>query len=614
MDGHVEKLKLLCRICGLKYKLNDHYRKPKLATEYRDIILSSCGFDPSEDKLEIHPENLCVKHHLQFYRLRIKMKNSKEEIVFPKVDAVTFDPHDELNCKICDGSKRSGRPATKQIQQIKNADNFMKSVIKISSDFDFKLFSNESGVIQLYQMQKDNPVVSKSVKIHNNGKWTINVLSKDVPNSNLILDAFPSTLLTTDDLKLFFGQLNETTVCPGNNNFQSLISRNLESAENFKGIDGTDVGIIETESGETLQSFVTIRHKSCQLLIPSTLQKCDNCKEHQEILRVKDHRRKSAEGKTPHIKTNDRYLTSSELMEKLKNLEKEKKNLSAKVVRWQQKVKQFVKRDGVTLNKEMDDMVTDVIKKNQSPFDSQTPQHLLWEQQKLQSNLPNKKGMRWHPLIIRWCLSIYLKSPSTYKLIKESPFLNLPCKNTLLKYVNFTDPGCGFNKDIISELIKAVNFNAIADYQHNVSLVFDEMKVKSGLVFCKTTGKLVGFSELGDVNELTAQFEQQIDSEENDYSKPLAKYAIVFMVRGIFSSLCFPFGHFASEGFTSDQIYHCAWEAVKILESINLNVRSIVADGASPNRKFFRLHRLQLDENARNGNVFWTWNEWCPCK
>lgn len=33
-----------------------------------------------------------------------------------------------------------------------------------------------------------------------------------------------------------------------------------------------------------------------------------------------------------------------------------------------------------------------------------------------------------------------------------------------------------------------------------MSLLFDEMKIKSGLVFRRSTGRLVGFIDLGDVN------------------------------------------------------------------------------------------------------------------
>ena len=148
--------------------------------------------------------------------------------------------------------------------------------------------------------------------------------------------------------------------------------------------------------------------------------------------------------------------------------------------------------------------------------------------------------------------------------------------------------------------------------EKNVSLIFDEMKIKSGLVFCKTTGKLVGFTEMGSINDALNEFERRCDSDKEgrDSELNLAQYVIVFMVRGIFSSLCYCFGHFASEGFNSDQIYTCAWNAIMILEPIGL--RSIVSDGASPNRKFYNVHKLDDCSNEVDGVVHWTWNHCAP--
>ena len=48
-------------------------------------------------------------------------------------------------------------------------------------------------------------------------------------------------------------------------------------------------------------------------------------------------------------------------------------------------------------------------------FEENSPQWLLWQQQKAQSQKKDARGMRWHPLMIRWCLSIYFTSPSAYK-------------------------------------------------------------------------------------------------------------------------------------------------------------------------------------------------------
>ena len=158
--------------------------------------------------------------------------------------------------------------------------------------------------------------------------------------------------------------------------------------------------------------------------------------------------------------------------------------------------------------------------------------------------------MLWHPLIIRGNLNVYLKSPSTYKHVRTSPFLFLPCKNSLSNYINVTDPECGFNIYVISRLLQEVKFDEIDEFEKNVSLIFDEMKIKSGLVFSITTGTLVGFCETGEINDETEKFSKVTESQaatekqslEPGSDRNIAKYIIVFMVRGIFSNLQYAFG------------------------------------------------------------------------
>ena len=153
------------------------------------------------------------------------------------------------------------------------------------------------------------------------------------------------------------------------------------------------------------------------------------------------------------------------------------------------------------------------------------------------------------------------------------------------------------------------------------SIIFDEMKIKSGLAFSSSTGKLVGFSESGSINEILLKFETKYaENKENSNMEdptaiPLASYVAVLMGRVITSSLNYVFGHFASAGgFSSSQLYITIWDGVRQLESVGLKVMAIVADGASPNRKFMRLHAWNSEENTKDGVIYWTWNECCPAK
>ena len=209
---------------------------------------------------------------------------------------------------------------------------------------------------------------------------------------------------------------------------------------------------------------------------------------------------------------------------------------------------------------------------------------------------------------------MYLKFTSAYRHICSTLFLNLPCKNTVQKYINFTDQGCGFNKDVMYNLNRKINLSNMKEHQRYVSIIFDEMKIKSGLGFSSSTGKLVGFSKSGSINQLLLKFENKYaENKENSIVEdpsaiPLASYVTVLMVRSIIS-LRYVLGHFASVGgLTSSQLYFTIWEGVRQLKSISLKVMAIKADCASPNRKFKRLHAWHSAEDTKDGVIYWTWS------
>ena len=105
-------------------------------------------------------------------------------------------------------------------------------------------------------------------------------------------------------------------------------------------------------------------------------------------------------------------------------MEREKKLSTSRTTRFECKGKEHLVKEGVAVDFETNTFLKEIIN-NQSdiPFKIDSPQYLLWEQQMILSSLKSGKCMVWHPLIIRWCLSIYLKSPGTYQHIRNSPFL-----------------------------------------------------------------------------------------------------------------------------------------------------------------------------------------------
>ena len=97
------------------------------------------------------------------------------------------------------------------------------------------------------------------------------------------------------------------------------------------------------------------------------------------------------------------------------------------------------------------------------------------------------------------------------------------------------------------------------------------------------SGELIGYVDLGEPDISCATLEKQDD---------IAKHALVFLVRGVCTELKFALAYFATTGVTSAQLMSLFWEGVCILEtSCNLWVIAATSDGASPNRKFYRLHK-----------------------
>ena len=121
---------------------------------------------------------------------------------------------------------------------------------------------------------------------------------------------------------------------------------------------------------------------------------------------------------------------------------------------------------------------------------------------------------------------------------------------------------------------------------------------------------MVGFCELGDLDNALHKFTEKAndESDESQFEKELSSYVIVLMAKGIFSNLSFPFAYFAGTGFTSNQLFDCLWEGIRVLESIALKVWFLCSDGASPNRSFYSLHASDYNKSS-DGVVYWTYNK-----
>lgn len=119
-------------------------------------------------------------------------------------------------------------------------------------------------------------------------------------------------------------------------------------------------------------------------------------------------------------------------------------------------------------------------------------------------------------------------SSSAYEALRG--ILTLPCGCTLQYYTHFIKAGVGVQPEVTNQLVKEANVQE--EYQQYVAIVFDEMKIK-GLVYDKNECRIIGYIDLGPVNNAFASLECTVD-ESSSHTAPVAKQILVFMVRGIF--------------------------------------------------------------------------------
>ena len=115
-------------------------------------------------------------------------------------------------------------------------------------------------------------------------------------------------------------------------------------------------------------------------------------------------------------------------------------------------------------------------------------------------SLKNKRQMRWHPLVVRFALSLFYSSRVAYRTSTSSDFLALPSERTLRDYTHWCSAHSGVQFEYIEQAKKVMSQEGVSEDERQFTLLFDEMKVKGGLVFRKSTGRLVGFCDLGQAN------------------------------------------------------------------------------------------------------------------
>ena len=440
-------------------------------------------------------------------------------------------------------------------------------------------------------------VITVTVTVDCDRKWKLFVHNRQVKKCSALCNI--PVQLDRASFKELIVVVDKLHVCAGHPDSSFLVFADSRRGK-FIGKDGSITAFVDDYAPITTNGEIflrTVRTSNCELLVHD--QKCKSCIAYRRTLRVLHSRwsvRNSADISSSSSHTNNRYLNTPEKCVKISKLKQRVKIAESEVVRLKEKVLNMLEKSGEEIDEGLHGDLSSIVQEKSEDihtfFPEGTFRRVFWDQQVKNSRKSDSRQYRWHPLMIKWCLNLKLLSSAAYHAMRTSGFITLPSERTLRDYTSYIKSVPGYQKEVIDMMENESKCKELPHSRRYVTILLDEMKIKEDIVYDKYSGNMIGFCNLGNLND------DLIEAERigTDAHPPIAKQILTVMVRGVFFKFEFPLAHFSTEGITADLLFPIVWDGVASVESTGLKVIAITADGASPNRKFFRMHKTSKDK------------------
>ena len=135
--------------------------------------------------------------------------------------------------------------------------------------------------------------------------------------------------------------------------------------------------------------------------------------------------------------------------------------------------------------------------------------------------------------MVQWCLNLKFMSSSAYHSLWTSGFLQLPSERTLRDYTHFIKSKSGFYSDLDNYLVVEADLRNLPEWKRYIIIVLDKLKLKESLVCDKWEAKVIGFVDIGDINNDLSKLEQECSTELP--TLPVATHMLVLMIHGCFN-------------------------------------------------------------------------------
>ena len=153
-----------------------------------------------------------------------------------------------------------------------------------------------------------------------------------------------------------------------------------------------------------------------------------------------------------------RYLESPQKTIRYNNLKARCSNAERRVKRLKDSITKMMDKDAVEVNERMNDDLSRLMEDHHQQVTSEFPedsfQKLFWEQQLKMASTRDARQMRWHPMIIKWCLYLKMISSAAYGAMRRSGFVKLPSERTLRDYTHLFKADTGIQDEVTKQLMR----------------------------------------------------------------------------------------------------------------------------------------------------------------
>lgn len=174
-------------------------------------------------------------------------------------------------------------------------------------------------------------------------------------------------------------------------------------------------------------------------------------------------------------------------------------------------------------------------------------------------------------------LLTFYKLPATYEFLRRQGII-LPAPSTIRHWIGVSKFPPGFSKLYISQM--KIKFQEYSINEKCCVLCFDEMSIAENLEYSKEMDYIEGYEDLGQLGR----------------SMRTAKYALVFLARGLYSSWKLPIAYFLSHtGIKGKELSQLIVHTLEKLFEVNLIPKICVCDQGATNRSALSILGVNKD-------------------